>query len=254
VLKLYRPDVPRADVEREAATARAIARLGLSTPDVVDVITHDGRVGLVINRVVGPTMLAALAAKPGDATELAGRYAWLHAEIHGHAVAELPDQHEALTGDVARASPDVPAAVCDAAQARLARLPRGETICHGDFHPLNVIVTADRLWIVDWSKATRGHPDADVARTLMLLQLTPLPRDVAPSVREAVERARATFLASYVTAYAAVRPIVPADVMAWMLPVTVARLAREVSDNERRQLTALAAVLARGGGETLFFG
>ena len=42
--------------------------------------------------------------------------------------------------------------------------------------------------------------------------------------------------------------------MAWMLPVTVARLAREVSDNERRQLATFAAILARGQGDTLFFG
>jgi aminoglycoside phosphotransferase (APT) family kinase protein len=253
VLKLYREDVPRADVEREAANARAIARTGLATPAVADVVTHEGRVGLVIKRVVGPTMLAALAANPDDAAALAGRFAWLHAEIHGFDEAALPDQHETLAADVARA-PDVAAPVRDAAQARLEARPHGSSICHGDFHPLNVIVSADRLWVVDWSKATRGHPDADVARTLMLLRLTNVPRDAAPSVRDGVERARATFLARYLEAYEPMRPIVKDDVMAWMLPITVARLAREVSDNERRQLAALAAILARGQGDTLFFG
>lgn len=251
VLKLYRAGIDRAVVDREVANARAVAETGLATPDVVDVIEHDGRVGIVIRRVVGSTMLAALAANPHDATALAERFAQLHVDVHGREVADLPDQRATLTADVARA-PDVPVNVRAAARSRLATLPRGQAICHGDFHPLNVIIAADRLWIVDWSKATRGHPDADIARTVMLLRLTNVPRDAAPAVRDAAEQMRATFLSDYVAAYAARRPVTMLDAMAWMLPVAVARLAREISDNEREQLLALASELADEGASPIF--
>jgi aminoglycoside phosphotransferase (APT) family kinase protein len=174
------------------------------------------------------------------------------AEIHGHEHAARPEQQETRAGDVARAA-DVPAGRRDAARARLATLPRGPAVCPGDFHPLNVIIADERLWIVDWSKATRGHPDADVARTVMLLRLTNVPSDAAPAVRQAIEQARATFLAGYVAAYVARRPVTPVDVMPWMLPIAVARLAREISDNERQQLLALGTELAQGGVDPRLF-
>lgn len=45
-------------------------------------------------------------------------------------------------------------------------------VCHGDFHPGNVIVDRDgRLHIVDWSHATQGNGSADAARTYLLFRL-----------------------------------------------------------------------------------
>src|SRR3546814_7594415 len=50
-------------------------------------------------------------------------------------------------------------------------LPDGDRLCHGDYHPGNVIETAGGPVVIDWPAVTRGHPDADYARTLLLLRL-----------------------------------------------------------------------------------
>jgi aminoglycoside phosphotransferase (APT) family kinase protein len=44
-------------------------------------------------------------------------------------------------------------------------------VCHGDFHPLNVMVDGRRSWVLDWSDAGLGPPESDVARTLLLLRV-----------------------------------------------------------------------------------
>ena len=45
-------------------------------------------------------------------------------------------------------------------------------VCHGDFHPSNVIVDKDgRLHVIDWSHATQGNGSADAARTFLLFKL-----------------------------------------------------------------------------------
>src|SRR4030095_15455198 len=55
-------------------------------------------------------------------------------------------------------------------------LPAGDRLCHGDFHPGNLLVCADRVSVIDWPNATRGVPEADYARTMLLLeQADPLP-------------------------------------------------------------------------------
>ena len=47
----------------------------------------------------------------------------------------------------------------------IAEMPDGDRLCHGDFHPLNILGdTADPL-IIDWPDARRGEPAADVCRS-----------------------------------------------------------------------------------------
>ncbi|MFW6183275.1 MAG: phosphotransferase family protein, partial [Chloroflexota bacterium] len=51
----------------------------------------------------------------------------------------------------------------------LATMPAGERLCHGDFHPDNVILAKQEPVIIDWIDATCGNPLADVARTSIIL-------------------------------------------------------------------------------------
>src|ERR1700749_1114638 len=39
----------------------------------------------------------------------------------------------------------------------------GDALLHTDFNPLNVLITPDRTWIVDWAWPTRGAPFIDPA-------------------------------------------------------------------------------------------
>ena len=49
-------------------------------------------------------------------------------------------------------------------------LPDGEQLCHGDFHPGNILVTARGAVIIDWMTASRGTAAGDVARTAIILE------------------------------------------------------------------------------------
>ncbi len=44
-------------------------------------------------------------------------------------------------------------------------------MCHGDFHPGNIVMTARGAVIIDWLTATRGHPLSDVARSVVLMSV-----------------------------------------------------------------------------------
>ena len=48
-------------------------------------------------------------------------------------------------------------------------MPKHNKVCHGDFNPSNIIITADGTpYILDWSHATQGNASADAARTFLL--------------------------------------------------------------------------------------
>jgi aminoglycoside phosphotransferase (APT) family kinase protein len=46
-----------------------------------------------------------------------------------------------------------------------------EVICHGDFHPLNLMVDGEKLTgVIDWPQAIVAEPAYDVASTFVLLR------------------------------------------------------------------------------------
>jgi aminoglycoside phosphotransferase (APT) family kinase protein len=54
--------------------------------------------------------------------------------------------------------------------------PTCDSLVHLDFHPLNVVVDRGNITgLVDWTNAAAGDPRADVARTIVLLRLAPIP-------------------------------------------------------------------------------
>lgn len=49
-------------------------------------------------------------------------------------------------------------------------LVAGHTLCHGDFHPYNLLLVKEDVYVIDWMDASIGNPLMDVARTFLLLR------------------------------------------------------------------------------------
>jgi Phosphotransferase enzyme family len=52
----------------------------------------------------------------------------------------------------------------------LKNMPDDDRLCHGDFHPLNVLGEASQPFVIDWPDACRGDPTGDVCRSYLLLK------------------------------------------------------------------------------------
>lgn len=164
--------------------------------------------------------------------------------MHASDSLDLPDQGLLLRERIFQA-PDLEAAAKERILALYDRLPLEHAICHGDFHPLNLVVTGDRLIVIDWFNATRGHPLADVARTSMLFKLTGLPKYADPGLGPIIDQIRAQFFTAYIRRYGLLRPFETQHLVAWTLPVAAARLAGNISAAERRLLLALIQALLK---------
>lgn len=236
VIKLYRHSP--ATATREAAHTRAVRALGVPAPVVADVVTIQGRVGIIFERVDGPTMLEALAGGVDRVSELARSLATLHAGLHTLVAAGLPAQRERLRGKIERAS-DLSVDTREAILAALDSLPDGAAVCHGDFHPGNIVLTAGGPVIIDWPDASRGHPLADVARTLLLLEHALVRTHTLPVARDVFAAMRAAFSAAYLEHYTRLRSMDRAQLEAWKIQVAAARLAEGRSAAEHHLLLAL---------------
>lgn len=239
VLKLYRSGWKYEVAEREARQTKIAHEAGAPAPAVHGVILEGDRPGVIMDRVDGHPMSAAIdLARPEP---VARAMAELHASLHARRSPLSDPQHEALARRL-RAAHGLSDRQKDRALARLDALPRGDALCHGDFHLDNIILTKNGPVVIDWIDATRGHPLADVARTLILVRhahyhIGDTPRRAA--VRQAAER----FSDAYLTHYAATTGADAEAALQWMPTNAAARLSEGIIV-ERQALTTLAALPA----------
>jgi aminoglycoside phosphotransferase (APT) family kinase protein len=236
VLKLFAAGRDVTSIEAEARVSQIVHDAGIVTPGTHGVVEVEGRHGIVYDRALGVSMLALLSAKPWKLIEFGHTLAELHVSVHQCSVDDLPSQREQLERLITRA--DLPTAQRDLALLRLHELPEETAICHGDFHPDNVLIDGDAATVIDWTTACVGNPTADFALTSLILQLGAPPPTSSLWTRISIRVGRAIFYHSYANRYRRLRNLSLQDVQPWALPIAVARLGYEITA-ERDQLLTL---------------
>jgi aminoglycoside phosphotransferase (APT) family kinase protein len=219
VLKLYRAEFPREWADWEAQITRAIGGSGVPAPQIFEVLDVEERRGIIMERVAGLSMFAALLSNLFNVVKHARVLADLHAQMHECSIPDLPSQRDNLRRRILEA--EVSAAIQAAALRQLDRLPEGTALCHGDFHPANVVLTDCGPRILDWPAAMSGHPLGDVARTSLILRL--LEPSPEMSIPWALRLVRNIFHTTYLKRYIQLRSVSREAIEVWLLPVAVAR-------------------------------
>jgi uncharacterized protein (TIGR02172 family) len=244
VLKLFYEWFSASAVEHEARVAHAVFAAGLPVPAPGELLQVEGRLGLVYERLEGPTMLRTLQKKPWRLAALARKLAELHVEMHQVVTREPPSQRERLQHKILNAGP-LAEPLKQAALHALQSLPEGDRLCHGDFHPDNIIMTPRRPVIIDWIDVTSGHPLADFARTTILIRYgAPLPENALGRLLQA---ARGELYRVYQQRYFELTHANPADVQLWIPVVAAARLDENISEEESTLLSIVQGAFGGAG-------
>ncbi|SFI50851.1 Phosphotransferase enzyme family protein [Paenibacillus sp. UNC496MF] len=238
VLKLFRPGIPVPLIEDEFRVGRRAREAGIATPLPLERLEIDGRQGIVFERIAGESMLAAMLARPERADGLVRQMADLHAAVHElDAPPGLPSQRGTLQARI-REAQRLTEAEKEAALRRLDALPDAAKLCHGDFHPDNIMV-ADGAWIIDWMNGASGHPACDAARTMLLLRYGALPPGTPRELVSTVDALRQGLVRGYVTRYLERTGIQLREVESWILPLAAARLTERPPEAEQQTFVRL---------------
>lgn len=221
VLKLARAAGDKRETFREAAILTLVETLDLPAPAVHGVLAHEERWGLLIDRVEGPPFAERMLAAPETIGAHFEAMARLHRLVHERPGAGLPDLVMALDAAIARA-PVLGDALRRRLREGLKARPGGDRLCHGDFHPYNVMGALDAPMLIDWLDARCGAPEADVCRSYVLMA----------GFDEALARA-------YVAAYLGRSGGPQEAVFAWLPYIAAARIAEDVPE-ETAALVAMA--------------
>jgi uncharacterized protein (TIGR02172 family) len=168
ILKLFYDWFGLESIKAEARNTRAAFSSGLPVPAVGEIIRVNDRYGLEYQRVYGNPMFKMFQRKPWNVFRYARRWAELHAALHASTIqVDLPSQRQVLENNI-HCAEALPAHLRVKVLATLETMPDGNRLCHGDFWPSNILMTAQGEMIIDWFRASRGNPLADLARTTNL--------------------------------------------------------------------------------------
>jgi aminoglycoside phosphotransferase (APT) family kinase protein len=87
-------------------------------------------------------------------------------------------------------------------------------ICHGDFHPRNLLLDAGTVWVIDWTDAGIGDRHGDIARTEWLFRFAAVA--LTGETGSAVNQALPAMSHNYLPSYRRELPVDAARLRLWM--------------------------------------
>ncbi|MDR6550169.1 aminoglycoside phosphotransferase family protein [Paenibacillus qinlingensis] len=173
VLKLYHQGYPESAAQREFQNAMAIQGYNFAHPKAHELIYCDDRIGIVFDRVEGESLLSWVF-RTRDLQGCAAYMANLHKKILQNNVSGVENYKAFLKSNLLKSSSEH---IPDKANVirTLDKLKDGDTLCHGDFHPGNILISNGQTMVVDFMNLCHGDYLYDVARTVFLVAYTPVP-------------------------------------------------------------------------------
>lgn len=173
VIRVLRSTEDEENLKSEMAIMKLLKEKGKAVPKVYEYLKIDGRPSLIMERLNGETMLDEMKRKPFELLKQAKKLAKLHIEVtdsaEGLGIISINDRAAYLIPKAEMLDEELKKFVLET----LNQLPRGNDICHGDFHPGNIIIANGQYYVIDWSGVTSGEKLSDIAHTYLLLRNTP---------------------------------------------------------------------------------
>jgi aminoglycoside phosphotransferase (APT) family kinase protein len=247
VIKLLRSQGSAERVAHEAAALEAARSAGVRVPQAYEQVVVDGRPGLVMEHMQGTDLLSVIGRKPWLVFRAGRLTGEIHARINAApAPASLPKVKDVMGDALARLEHGEPKVRLEWIEGILALLPDGDALCHGDFHPGQLMLSNDDCVTLDWPGAKRGDALFDYARTRVLLSIGEPPPGTPFLLRLLAKVGRRLLVSSYVRSYErhATQPVDRARVRSWDTVNVAVRLLENIPGERPRLLRRLRKEMA----------
>lgn len=164
VLKLYFAGFPESEVDLEYLNTLEANRCGCTPMKCFGKVEHEGRYGIVLQKVAGVPMTKAPEKNPLILFKAGRLIAEQHVMVQSKHTDALPDLREkaaaCLDGEAFAFLSD---GEREKIRSYILALPAGDSFIHLDFHTENILINGKDLVVIDWMTAAKGRPEAEVA-------------------------------------------------------------------------------------------
>lgn len=158
VVKLFKDYLPDTESMNEAKKQKYAYSCGLPVPNVFEVTKIHDRQAIIMEYVKGDSVGDLLLNNLNEAERYIGLCVNEQKKIH--AIRVNTDEMELMRKRLERQIKSV---------QKLDSITFDFRLCHGDFHPFNLILSKEeKVKVIDWVDASSGDIRADVFRTYLL--------------------------------------------------------------------------------------
>lgn len=169
-VKVFGDTYTKSGILNEALNQARVEETDLNIPKIRAIDVVDGKWSIIMDYIEGKTLSELMAEHPEKEDEYIELFVDLQRSVLSKRVPMLNKLKDKMQGRISEANLD--ATTRYDLHTRLDSLPKHYNLCHGDFHPSNIIITKDGTpYIIDWAHATQGNASADVATTYLIFYL-----------------------------------------------------------------------------------
>lgn len=111
-------------------------------------------------------------------------------------------------------------------------LPDGDTVCHLDFHPDNIIKDGNSFTVIDWANAVKGCKAADVYNTIFTISSGTVPPGTPKEIENLINSLRIDITAQYLKYYLEQSDFTREEVDSWELPILAYRCSHGIPEEQ----------------------
>ena len=169
-VKVFNNNYLKSDILNEALNHARAEELPINVRKSKEMGTMEGKWAIISEFIKGDTLAQLMEKYPEKKDEYLKRFVEIQLLVQNNNSPLLTKLKDKMNRKINLA--DINSTTKYDLHTRLESMPNGNSLCHGDFNPSNVIISENgEPYIIDWSHATQGHPCADAARTYLVFWL-----------------------------------------------------------------------------------
>lgn len=169
-IKVFDEEYSKANILNEALNQARVEELPIDIPKIKAVTMIDGKWAIVTEFVKGETLADLMEKNTDKYDEYLELFVDTQIKVQSNTCPLLTKLKDKMMRKIDLA--EINSTTKYDLLTRLESMPKGNSLCHGDFNASNIILSEDgKIYIIDWAHATQGNPCADVARTYLLFCL-----------------------------------------------------------------------------------
>ncbi|WP_432664436.1 phosphotransferase [Wukongibacter baidiensis] len=249
VIKLARTQKSHQAMLTEYLSSQFAWDNGLSVPQPFELVEVDGRLGIVFERIYGHTLMERFKnqfLKPYNAKEnikkinyedMARISAKLLSETHRKSNQNMPSQRKAIIDSIKRVK-HLRILEKKLVIDILNSIPLKQQLCHGDPNMNNILIRDrdNKALLIDWTYASIGNPEADLAEYIITIRYSRLQRNVPSEFEDYINSIREEIIKVFIDEYKKLSDITYEDIESWMIPMEARRLSAEIINEPEKKL------------------
>ncbi|RDU38074.1 aminoglycoside phosphotransferase family protein [Neobacillus piezotolerans] len=223
IYKVFKDYLPETESILESEKQKYAYSFGLPVPKIIDVTKINGKQAIIMEYIKGRSIGDILSENMEQAEYYMNILVQIHQKIHKveAEVDSIKPMKEKLSRQI-NSTNILSNRHKSVLIQKLNNITFKSRLCHGDYHPFNVIMTDNNATIIDWVDASAGDIRADVYRTYLLYS------QVSTELAE-----------MYLDLYCERSGLEKDEVLQWAPIIAAARMAENVPAEDSKRLLAI---------------